>query len=700
MVLDHASVEQRIREAELTGLDFVRFEDGSWGPIAEHPSFRKHFFPGSSSVAGKPQPRPIVGPAKANGVRRASLAAAVTLGVVALAGAGWWGAQNVEFPKEIASGVSTALPAEEDAVELKPDTSMVELATRIGQVEEPRMLLLAQTWTARFRGDHAGMTEAVRCAERAAVRNPDAETLGILAMLYAESATEPELRAAVLRRAKNLNPDHIAVHRADLATALVEGRIEDARAAASRCLQLDRRDTWCAAQAIDIADRQTDEQRMHAYDTLIASAQPNLGMLVRKATTAAVEAGADDAWPRVERALLMLPDNAELIGYRGVLALRSGDLKTAIATARKLGDEAPARLRLELAAHDIGAGNAKSARDWLAPMAAREPEDHDDRFWLHLHGAQADYLEALRNPSAMQGAADSAESVLVVRPTDPTAAQVRMLTALALDDLVAARRALANADMHEVPGPDAAQILLTAVDLDLRSKATREALPRLEQAQRADPLAPDVWLWTATAGLEAHDPSIAVEGLQAAVVHVDGTAARRNPLIYSLPRPADPARVTSLLHALLDGVAGQEDRLTLSLAVVDWLSGKPDAALAGIQGLVKEGTNPYALVLAARISLAKGNAAAALPWAEAAAGQRPKESGFQLLRAQCLHALGRDADARKALAYVSDSDLGAGYPLFLAQMSRDDKAEATRQAKAALKLDPYNPDAVGLISLR
>ena len=699
MVLDHASVVQRICEAELAGTDFVRFEDGSWAPLAVHPSFRKYFFPGSTAITPQAPRRLTALSSGGGGYSRATVVAAI--GLFAVAGAGWWTSQNSAFLSAAKSDLQAA-PAPEVAPTptVDTDTTMAGLAASIGPVEEPRMLLLAQSWTARFQGGAEGMTEAVRCAERAAVRNPDAETLGLLAMLYTEAATEPTLRVALLRRAKNLNPDHISVHRAEVAAAMVEGRIDDARASAARCLQLDPRDTWCAAHGIDFADRQTDEQRMLAYDALMATAQPSLGMLVRKATTAAVEAGADDAWPRVERALLMLPDNAELIGYRGVLALRSGDLKTAIATARKLADKAPSRLRLELAAHDIGAGNAQSAREWLAPMAAQEPEDHDDRFWLHLHGAQADYLEALKDPKAMQGAADSAESVLVSRPADATAAQVRMLTALAMNDLLSARRAFANADLHDLPGPDAAQILLTAVDLDLQGKATREAIPRLELAQRADPISPDVWLWTADVGLQAHDPSIAVDGLQAAVVHVDGTAGRRNPLIYSLPRPANPARITAMLHEQLDGVAGREDGLTLSLAVVDWLSGKPEVALTEVQGLVNEGTNPYALVLAARIRLQQGNAAAALPWAEAAAAQRPKESGFQLLRAQCLHALGRDAEARKALAYVSGSDLGAGYPLFLAQMSRDNKPEATRQAKAALELDPYNPDAVSLISLR
>lgn len=687
MVLDHGAVAARIENGELRGTDFVRRDDGAWVPVAGHPAFRARFLPGAAQPrrAAKVDHRPMV--------RRVTGVAAVA---TVIAGALWAAARYEPPPPQPVRAPATPTAAVAPG---EPAPFVGALAATVGDVAEPRALLVAQAWAARYRGGSADMAEAVRLAERAVVRTPDAESLGLLAMLDAERHAEPERRAAALAMARAQAPDHIAVLRAEAAAALAEHRTEDARAALARCAQIDPRDTWCALHAIDVADGQTAADRLRALDALAATGLGSVPMVLRRQTTAAIDANAEDAWRRVEGALAVLPGDPELTGYKGILALRSGDLRTATSTARALGADAPARLRLDLAAHDIGSGNARGAREWLEPLRKAEPDEPGARFELALHSAQAQYLEAVQNPAGMAAAAEAADGVLGMRPTDATAAQVRMLAALGTGDLPAARKAFGAADVRELPGPDAAQVLLTAVELDLQGHVPREAIPTLEQAQRADPAHPDVWLWTALAGLEADDARMAVNGLRAAIAHVDGTAASRNPLVYALPRPADPARVRQLLHQHLDGLVGEQDGLTLALAAVDWLDGHPDRALDGIRTLVAEGTEPYAQVLAARIELGRGNAAVALPLAEAAAGQLPKEASLQLLRARCLHALRRDDEARRALSYVT-GDGSAGYELFLAQMAGADTAAASRHARAVLAADPYNTEAVGLLTLR
>lgn len=698
LLLDHDAVIGRIHSRELAGTDFVRCDDGQWVPVAEHPSFRRFFFPGVV------WPEPSLAATSTRGGLGLSpvLRAAALLGVIGVVGAVAWNARPVEpiLPAPpVAPSVAPAAPEAPAAPAVAPDTTMSGLTERVGAVSEPRALLLAGAWRARFRGGDPGLAEAVRLAERAVVRIPDAETLAVLAMLYAESRAEPDLRTALIKRARDLKPDHIAVVRAELAEALVEGRKEDARAFAVRCLQLDAHDTWCAVHTIALTEDQTADARMQAYDALAATSQPDVALVVRESAKAAIQASAQNAAARVEAVLKLVPGDPELNGYKGVLALRNGDLKTAIATARTLGEKAPARLRLDLAAHDIGAGDASSAREWLAPLAAHEPDDADERFWLHLHGAQADYLEALVSPDRMRGAADAADSVLAARPHDATAAQVRMLASLAAGDITSARKAWGNADAHGLPGPDVAQLFLTAVEIDLTGSVAREAIPQLEAAQKADPASPDVWLWTARVGLEARDGNMAIAALRSAVAHVDGTASRRNPLGYALPRPADAAKVQAMLHDQLDGAVGQGNGLAVALATVDWLSGNNARALEGISRLVRDGTDPDAMILAARIHLAAGDAAKALPLAEAAAAARPKEGHFQLLRARILHSLGRDADARKALGYVRGAgDLGCDYYLLLAELADGDAR--VKNAQQALLSDPYNQDAVRLFTAR
>ena len=694
LLLDHDAVIGRIQARELLGTEFVQSEDAPWLAIAEHPSFRHFFFPGTIATAPAAPRRSL------NWAPVVKAAAALLVGAGAIAGT-WWAQKELGgiLPTSFGSGdVATAPGGGPLAVEgPAADSTMAQLNKRVGVVTESRQLMLAQAWTARFRGGEKGMEEAVAFAERAAVRVPDVETLGLLAMLYAEQRVEPDLRIALLKRARNLRPDHVAVVRAELAGAMAEGRKDDARASAVRCLQLDPMDTWCASYAIDLTEDQPDLVRMRAFDTLARSAPTGCGLVVRKSTTAAIDGASPDALDRVEAALKLMPGDPELSGYRGVLALRRGDLKTAIATARRLGDQTPVRLRLDLAAHDIGAGNASSAREWLAPLAAEEPDDAEDRFWLHLHSAQADYLEAIGNAERMRGAADAADAVLGDRPNDATAAQVRMLAALATGDLLGARKAWGNADTHGLPGPDVAQLLLTAVELDLAGQVAREAIPRLEAAQRADPASPAVWIWTARIALEAGDGNMAVQALRSAVAQVDGSAGRRNPLRFALGRPVDTARVEELLRARLTGAAGQEKGLAVGLATLQWLQGRNTEALNGIAKLARDGTDPEAQVLAARIYFAAGRPADALPLVEQAAAARPKESRFQLLRALCLQALGRAAEVEKALSYVKGGDPTPGYYLLLGELSTTDPVQRKRYAMDALALDPYSEDAVRLL---
>lgn len=694
LLLDQDAIIERIQAREIDGTDFVRADD-CWLPVAEHPTFRRYFFPGVTRAAAATPPTASRAAPAMKGI--------AALGLLGLAGFGAWTirdqlADAVRPAPPAPSAVAAPQAVAEVVLPPGPDSTMAQLAARVGEVLEPRALLLAAAWNARFRGGEGGITEAIPWAEKAAVRVPDPETLGTLAMLYAEARLEPDLRLALLKRASQLNPDHVAVMRAQVAEAMTEGRRDDAVALATRCLQVDPKDTWCGVAAVELNRDLSPIDRMRAYDALAARSQPGVGILLRKCAISAISARAPDAARRVETALKSLPDDAELTGSKAVLALRSGDLKLAVATARKLGDKTPIRLRLDLAGHDIGAGDASSARAWLAPLAAHEPDDLDERFWLHLHSAQADYLEALSSKGAMQGAADSADSVLASRPHDATAAQVRMLAALAAGDVQGARKAWGNADTHGLPGPDTAQLFLTAAELSLVGHVAREAMPQLESAQRADPVSPDVWLWTARIALEAQDPNMAVNAMRSAVTHVDGSAARRHPLAYALPRPADAAAVLSLLHKTLDGAAGQEKGLAVSLAAAEWLRGNDNAALEHVARLVQNGTDPEAMVLAARIRLANGQADAALPLAESAAAARPKEGEFALLRARCLHALGQDGEALKALEYVrGGAGVGAGYHVLLGQIAGADIAAAGRHAQDALAIDPYAQEAVGLL---
>lgn len=698
-MLDHGAVVARVKGRELAGTDFVRSEDGSWLPVASHPAFRELFFPGVAWPEPPRAPRRPLPP-----VLRPVLGGLAVVGTFAGAFAVAWhfrvGEMAAQRPDATADAMGLAPAAPAAPAEGAPgaaDLTMAEMVKRVGPVAEPRTLLLANAWRARFRGGASGIEEAITLAERAAVRVPDAETLATLATFYAEADTQPELRVALLKRARNARPDHVAVLRAEVAEAVAESRLEDARASAVRCLVVDPRDTWCALNAIALTKDLTFAQRLDALDRLGAASQPGVAFVSREATKAAIRIGAPGADDRVRALLKLVPDDPEINGYRGVLALQSGDLDTAAATARKLGARAPARLRLDLAAHQIGAGDAASARAWLAPLAAHEPSDAEERFWLHLHGAQADYLEALGSTDRMRGAADAAESVLAVRPHDPTAAQLRVLTALAIADLPSARKAWGGADLNGLPGPDAAQILLTGVDMDLLGGGAREAAPRLEAAREADPASPATWLWSARVALEVGDANAAVTALRTAVAAVDGSANHRNPLRYALPHPADDARIQAMLLASLEGAAGQEKGLAVGLGALAWLRGDAAGALAQVRRLVDDMSDGDAMILAARIHLDAGRPAVALPLAEAAAAGRPKESRFQVVRARCLAALGRDAEARKAMAYAKGGEPSAEYYVVLAGLATD-AASRAESARAALELDPYSQRAVALVN--
>ncbi|MSP55741.1 MAG: hypothetical protein EXR69_09090 [Myxococcales bacterium] len=703
LVLDQSEIINRIRAREIEGTDFLAADD-SWMPLAEHPLFRRHFFPGNTRPPPKPPPAPPVRPRAP--VRKGF----VTAGLLALAGLGvsTFQIQLTDairlLPAQLvatdAASPQSGPPASEVPAVLapKPDGTVASLAERVGKVPEPRALLLAGAWSARFRGGGAGMAEAIRMAERAAVRMPDSETLAMLGMLYSEARVEPDLRVALIRRAQQQKPDHVSVVRAEVALAMAERRPDDAVAMVARCLVVDPNDTWCGVTSVDLNRDLSLTERMHAYDALGARSQPAVGMVLRKCAISAIAARAPDAARRVETALTSLPGDAELTGARAVLALRRGDLKLAVATALELGDKTPVRLRLDLAGHDIGAGEARSARAWLAPLAANEPEDPDERFWLHVHSAQADYLEAIGSAEAMKAAAGAADRVLASRPYDATAAQVRMLAALAAGDLQGARKAWGNADNHGLPGPDVAQLLLTAAELALVGQVAREAMPQLESAQRADPASPDVWLWTARIALEAQDSNMAIKAMRSAITHVDGSATQRHPLAYALPRPADAATVLSMLHRTLDTAVGQERGLAVSLAAVEWLRGNHKVALEHVARLVQDKTDPEAMVLASRIWLANERADLALPLAEAAAAARPKEGEYALLRARCLHALGRTTEALKALEYVrGGAGVGAGYHVLLGHIAGSDRATASQHGQDALAIDPYAQEAVGLL---
>lgn len=701
LLLDHGAVVARVKGRELAGTDFVRSEDGSWLPVASHPAFRDLFYPG---VAWPEPPRPPRRPLPP--VLRPVLGAvalAGTFGVVF--GVAWHfrvGDMAAQLPDATvdAIGLAPAAPAPPvEGTQGAPDLTMAEMVKRVGPVGEPRTLLLANAWRARFRGGASGLEEAIALAERAAVRVPDAETLATLATFYAEADSQPELRVALLKRARNARPDHVAVVRAEVAEAMAEGRQEDARAAAVRCLDIDPRDTWCALNAIALTKDLSGAQRLQSLDGLAAAAQPGIAFVAREATKAAIRVGAPGAGDRVQAVLQLVPDDPEINGYKGVLALQDGELDTAAATARKLGARAPARLRLDLAAHQIGAGDAASARAWLAPLAAHEPNDPDERFWLHLHSAQADYLEALGSTDRMRGAADAAESVLSTRPHDATAAQLRVLTALAIADVPGARKAWGGADLNGLPGPDAAQILLTAVEMELLGGGAREAAPRLDAAKDADPASPATWLWSARVALEVGDANGAVTALRTAVAAVDGSADHRNPLRYALPHPADTARVQEMLLASLEGAAGQEKGLAVGLGVLAWLRGDAAGALNHVRRLVDDMSDGDAMILAARIHLDAGEPGVALPLAEAAAAGRPKESRFQVVRARCLAALGRDAEAQKAMAYAKGGEPSAEYYVVLAGLAPD-AASRVESARAALALDPYSQRAVALVNGR
>ena len=117
MVLDHASVVQRICEAELAGTDFVRFEDGSWAPLSEHPSFRKYFFPGSTAITPQAPRRLTALSSGGGGYSRATVVAAI--GIFAVAGAGWWTSQKSTFLSAAKSDLQAAPGRPGDIMEVR-----------------------------------------------------------------------------------------------------------------------------------------------------------------------------------------------------------------------------------------------------------------------------------------------------------------------------------------------------------------------------------------------------------------------------------------------------------------------------------------------------------------------------------------------------------------------------------------------------
>lgn len=648
-------------------------------------------------VGGRPAPPP---PARAAEARRparprvvgwlALLAVVAALVALGFRARPWLAA--IELP------VGGPAPAPVPAPAVSPGDEAVDaLVKRVGAVAEPRNLLLAQAWRARSRDDVQGLSEAVRLAERAVARSPaDAESLALLAELYAETDREMDLRIALLSRAARLHPSATAPIRARAWIAWIEGRDGEALADAQACLDADPQSLPCAVVRVATADPERPAAQRVADADALLERWPEAPRLRGWAALRAAEAGLPDGIPRLLAALRSRPQDRELRAALVRARLASGDLGGAEGEAEWLGSALPPELAIELARALVVAREPVRARRWLdALAAARMPESLQAT--LNTLRLQALVLSARAGDAAAWAAAATRARELLPTLEGAGAAQAAMLACAAVKDWGCVGRAWDQADPQTASPRDRARLLVARASAEFAQGLPRDADTSLEAALAADPRAPEGYLLGAASAFRAQDPERAVRMLGRGVRRVDGSVARRSPSASTLPVEVDAAELRALAdQALPEG----SSRRAFARAAVAWLAGDVARAYADLGAARAEGE---AAVdgLRARLLLARGDPARALAAVDAALAVEPGEPAWHLVRAEALVAAGDGRRAADALRVVKSAGGLSSLALSVeaeAAALRGEPEAARAAARAAVEADPDDAAARALLA--
>jgi Flp pilus assembly protein TadD len=699
--LDRAAVVARLRARTLSGLDWVSVGEEPAVPLASHPDFRAFFLPGSpEDLGGAPPPAPRA-PSRAGPMLRRMAIGLVGLGAV---GGVVFGVTTglIPIPELHSAPAPVAAPAPTkgsatDAAKPAPapapaaDGPMAALKKRVGEVDEPRTLLLARAWESRLDGSRKGLDAAITSAERAVVRAPDdPEALALLAELYGEAGREPELREALLKKAEKLGPNLPAVVRAMALSEIAEGLDTDARALADGCLKSAPDDLGCREALLRSTEGTGDvANTLYAYDELAKRWPANKHLPCRAAVVAARNDVAR-AEERVAAARKLVPDDRDVLAAAALLDFRNGDFDEAVAIAKGFGKDVPVDVALDAAALAVARGDSAGALQWLA--ATEGAKDGKDR--AKLLTVQAKLVAAMGGDAAAVKAASAAAAQLdAANKTDPAGIEARGMAAALASDAQGAARAWSLLDGNEEPGVARSRALLARARSEIASGHAPDAIRSTERAIAADPVDPDAHLWHLYALLAVQNAPGLRLALDQAVLDVDGSADRRTPLAPGLRVPPPGSDIAAALAKAAEGVPDIQNDQAWIRAVIAFLEGDAATAGASLDGDAHPG-------LAARLALARDDGAAALDAADRAAARQPGETGWQLARARALALLGRWKEADAALTIVrSGHPTGAGVHMVRAAIakSKANTASVLEAAQAAVDADPWDLSARRLL---
>ena len=698
--LDEPAVLDRLATGQLTGTDWVIVE-GRPVLLAAHPAFAARFARGEIAEApplpppAPPPPPPVVlRPVRKPWPWGTIIGSTFVIGVVAaVAFAGWThrdrlarlaqDAGQVVKPPDAPHEVEVR-PAPVDPSQPPPDP-LASLAAAVGPVEEPASLLDARAVAAWATGTASGEADALDLARRGAARSTgDADAVALLAIFAAWSGHEAALTTLAAERAIDLGKGGAATQLGRAALALGNRDLAGAEAAVAPCVAAG--DLICRAVAARARVDQPAQAAagIAALDAL-ADAWPQNAALPRLAALAAARADLPEAKARL---LAIKGDDPTVLGARGALALRDGDAPAAAALLEKLGDRAPASLRVGVARAALARNDGARILKLVQDVGSAEPAEEAD---LRLLVAQARYLLAAKDPTALPAAKEAVAHLLELGRSDPATAQVRALVAHLGGDTAEEAKAWDSMDTSRRTGPELARVLKTQAALMLDENAPgSEILPVAEAARSADPADPYTHVWVIHVHLLGHDRGKAVDAMRQALRRVDGQAARRRTDLATL-ETGSPAK--GLRKVVDEAVGNEATAATLGPfagGVASWLAGDLAGARAALAPLPHLDEDPDALALRARLRTAAGDYPGAVADWDALVAIRPKESEWLLGSLQARVLAGRAKESAPLADLVRASkNTDALAPALLAEvaLAGGDRPGAVQLLESAVAAD-------------
>ncbi len=711
--LDGPAVVERLRAGQLAGTDWIVRDDGSKVLVAEHPTFAPLYASGDVGEVVVPVQVAAKGAARLPG-RYVAAAGRVLVGVTlggVLATAGGWAylhrdellarveaeALPVLAPSAADPGAAKEGPAVVTPVAVAGPGPVDQLVARVGPVEEPRALLVAQAWQEWEKGGRAAALAAVALAERAVARAPnDPEALGLLASLLVETGGDASTVRALADRCLSRHPDADGCARARAAVAVAESRLDDARAAVQACAG--RGDLACRAVYVTAVARDAARplEALGAVQKL-SEVWPSNRELSRSIALLSSQLDVPEARSRVESARRDIKGDPDLeAAYAGLIIL-DGETRAGLSLALELGESCPPWLRVRAGAVAV-AGNEPERAISLVGGVGDDPGVTDDvRRSARLVLAQARYMEAARDPTKIEAAKAAVASLVELGRTDPVVAQVRARVAMLSADGAETARAWASMDNNLRTGAELSRVIATQVALGIAAKQpVSDLVPLAEQARRADLSAPEGHLWLARAHLEGHNPAQAIDVLLGAILQVDGQAARRRAGMAALA-PGVPAKeVKAMLETGVGNDATFARAYQIALATTSWLGDDSAAALRALDAAGGIDDDPAAMALRARVKLSLGDAkGAAADW-KRVVQQRPKQGEAWLGLVAALVEAGEHEEARSFLDNVSASPLSSTMVQNVRAEVRAHSGEveaAKRDFVEATRRDPFDSRA-------